>query len=78
MLLSDHTTHYSCYRAGTAKAFKPEIQLARPHSGQMLSAQHVRQYLHSEKYPSEITESHANCGKVQDAYSLRCTPQVRH
>jgi histidine ammonia-lyase len=61
---------------GTATAFKPEIQLARPHPGQILSAQNVRQYLHSEKYPSEIAESHSNCGKVQDAYSLRCTPQV--
>jgi len=36
----------------------------------------MRQYLHSERYPSEINESHKNCGKVQDAYSLRCTPQV--
>lgn len=64
--------------SGTATAFKPEIQLARPHPGQILSAQNVRQYLHSEKYPSEIAESHSNCGKVQDAYSLRCTPQVGH
>jgi histidine ammonia-lyase len=44
--------------------------------GQLISSRHMRQYLHSERYPSEINESHKTCGKVQDAYSLRCTPQV--
>jgi histidine ammonia-lyase len=61
---------------GSCRAFREEIHLARPHAGQLISSRHMRQYLHSERYPSEINESHKNCGKVQDAYSLRCTPQV--
>lgn len=61
---------------GTRTAFSPEIHSARPHRGQMLSAHVIRSLLHSAEYHSEITESHANCGKVQDAYSLRCAAQV--
>jgi histidine ammonia-lyase len=33
---------------------------------------------HSDRNPSEIAESHRNCGKVQDAYTLRCVPQVKN
>ena len=45
---------------------------ARPHPGQIASARHLRALLAG----SEIAESHRDCGKVQDAYSLRCMPQV--
>ena len=57
---------------GTVKAFSEKIQNVRPHRGQIASAKNLRQLLKD----SEIMQSHKNCGKVQDAYSLRCMPQV--
>src|SRR5579862_5866723 len=57
---------------GTDVAFDERIQKARPHSGQMLVAQNLRRLLEG----SVIRESHLECQKVQDAYSLRCMPQV--
>jgi histidine ammonia-lyase len=60
---------------GTADAFDPRISALRPHSGQMESARRVRQLL-LEGGKSPIARSHANCGKVQDPYSLRCISQV--
>jgi len=48
----------------------------RPHKGQILVARRLRSLLHSETYPSEIAQSHRFCDRVQDAYTLRCTPQV--
>lgn len=44
--------------------------------GQNLVAQRLRALLNSQLYSSEISQSHINCGKVQDAYSIRCIPQV--
>jgi histidine ammonia-lyase len=44
----------------------------RPHPGQALVAANLRRLLAD----SEIMESHRDCGKVQDPYSLRCMPQV--
>jgi len=61
---------------GTKKAFTPAIHEARPHPGQLKSAANILKCLHSQRFPSEINLSHANCKKVQDAYSLRCAPQV--
>ncbi|KAK0393380.1 hypothetical protein QR680_000183 [Steinernema hermaphroditum] len=61
---------------GTTRAYDADIHRVRPHKGQMLTAQRLRSLLHSETNPSEIAESHRNCGKVQDAYTLRCVPQV--
>jgi histidine ammonia-lyase len=61
---------------GTVKAYDPQIHNARPHKGQIRSAQHMRSLLHSATYPSTISLNHANCNRVQDAYSLRCAPQV--
>ncbi len=58
--------------AGTDAAFDPAVHRARPHPGQSASARR----LHSLLGDSAIRESHRNCGRVQDAYSLRCTPQV--
>jgi histidine ammonia-lyase len=58
---------------GTAAAFAEELVAARPHPGQLASARHLRELLDG----SEIGASHAASGhKVQDAYSLRCMPQV--
>ncbi|HVG28599.1 MAG TPA: histidine ammonia-lyase [Pyrinomonadaceae bacterium] len=58
---------------GTPAAFDERIHAARPHAGQQEAAAHLRELL-SE---SEIRESHRdNDPRVQDAYSLRCMPQV--
>jgi histidine ammonia-lyase len=57
---------------GTARAFDPRVVAARPHPGQIAVATFLRELL----VGSEIAESHKNCGKVQDPYSLRCMPQV--
>lgn len=57
---------------GSAAPFDARIHAARPHSGQREVAQNIRTLLAR----SEILPSHANCGKVQDPYSLRCVPQV--
>ncbi|CAB3399958.1 unnamed protein product [Caenorhabditis bovis] len=61
---------------GTTRAYDPDIHRIRPHPGQNLSALRLRSLLHSEANPSQIAESHRNCRKVQDAYTLRCVPQV--
>ena len=57
---------------GTSKAFDPKIQRIRPHKGQIETAKNLLKLLSG----SEIMKSHKDCGKVQDAYSLRCMPQV--
>ena len=57
---------------GSARPFDARLQAARPHPGQAVVAGNLRALLAE----SEIMESHAHCGKVQDAYSLRCMPQV--
>jgi histidine ammonia-lyase len=57
---------------GSRTPFAPEIQALRPHPGQLASAANLYALLDS----SEINESHRWCGRVQDAYSLRCSPQV--
>jgi histidine ammonia-lyase len=54
------------------RPFDPRIQRIRPHPGQSESAANVRRLMQG----SEILPSHAECGKVQDAYSIRCMPQV--
>jgi len=57
---------------GTDAAFDERIHRARPHSGQIKTAANLRKMLEG----SQIRESHRECGRVQDAYSLRCIPQV--
>src|SRR5947208_187276 len=58
---------------GTPVAFDPRLQNARPHPGQKDAAEHLLSLLQG----SEIRESHLkNDPRVQDAYSLRCMPQV--
>ncbi|HET7225194.1 MAG TPA: histidine ammonia-lyase [Candidatus Eisenbacteria bacterium] len=56
-------------------SFRPaavEVQALRPYPGAIEAARRLRAY--SED--SALVASHANCGRVQDAYSLRCVPQV--
>ncbi len=57
---------------GTKTPFDARLQSVRPHPGQAVVAANLRALLAE----SEIMESHRHCGKVQDAYSLRCMPQV--
>lgn len=57
---------------GTFRAFDPRIHAARPHPGQLACAENLLSLLDG----SEIMESHKDCNKVQDPYSLRCMPQV--
>src|SRR6185295_8566316 len=58
---------------GTPVAFDERIHAARPHPGQVAVAAHLRELLQD----SQIRESHVeNDPRVQDAYSLRCMPQV--
>jgi len=57
---------------GTDVAFDERIHKARPHSGQLRTAANLRKMLEG----SQLRESHRDCDRVQDAYSLRCMPQV--
>jgi histidine ammonia-lyase len=57
---------------GTPRAFDPRIHAVRPFAGQAESAARLSRLLEG----SEIRASHAACRRVQDAYSLRCAPQV--
>jgi histidine ammonia-lyase len=57
---------------GSAKPFKPEVHALRPHRGCRYVARRMQKLLEN----SEIMQSHAHCGRVQDPYSLRCIPQV--
>jgi histidine ammonia-lyase len=57
---------------GTDVAFDERIHSARPHSGQTKVAANLRRLIAG----SEIRQSHKDCNRVQDAYSLRCIPQV--
>jgi histidine ammonia-lyase len=54
------------------RPFDPRIQAIRPHPGQAACAANLLRLLAD----SEVMVSHADCEKVQDAYSLRCMPQV--
>ena len=57
---------------GSNKQFHKRIHRLRPHPGQIDSAANMRRITDG----SEIISSHKDCGRVQDAYSLRCVPQV--
>lgn len=57
---------------GTAKAFHPAISQLKPHPGQIAVGKNMMALLAN----SEILDSHHECTKVQDPYSLRCIPQV--
>jgi histidine ammonia-lyase len=58
---------------GTPEAFREEVSAVRPHPGQTASARALRRLLRD----SEIRESHRDGDpRIQDAYALRCMPQV--
>lgn len=57
---------------GSVKPFDARVQKVRPHPGQAVVAANVRAILRD----SDVLESHRHCKKVQDAYCLRCIPQV--
>ncbi len=57
---------------GTDVAFDERIHQARPHPGQLRTAANLRKMLDD----SQLRDSHRDCDRVQDAYSLRCMPQV--
>jgi histidine ammonia-lyase len=56
----------------TPVAFDPRIQIARGYAGQKQTAANLRRLMAD----SPIRNSHLKCGRVQDAYSIRCMPQV--
>ena len=57
---------------GSARPFDPRLHTIRPYKGSRLVANRLFNLLDH----SEILNSHANCDRVQDPYSLRCMPQV--
>jgi histidine ammonia-lyase len=59
---------------GTDRPFQPELHAIRPHPGQGVSAANIYRLLQD----SQIMDSHRNdlVHAVQDAYSMRCAPQV--
>jgi len=57
---------------GSFVPFDARLQAVRPHPGQAAAAANLRTILQE----SEVNPSHRDCGKIQDAYSLRCIPQV--
>ncbi|HVH52106.1 MAG TPA: aromatic amino acid lyase, partial [Gaiellaceae bacterium] len=72
-----HVSDLACAQSvealqGSRTSFLPQIHALRPLRGQIDSAAHILALLDG----SSIIESHRWCDKVQDAYSLRCAPQV--
>ena len=57
---------------GSYHPFEARLHDPRPHPGQRAAAANLLQLLQA----SGINQSHENCGRVQDAYSMRCAPQV--
>ncbi len=57
---------------GSVRSFDEELHTLRPYAGNIYVAERMRKLTKD----SEIVESHRNCTRVQDPYSLRCIPQV--
>ncbi|MEQ8470564.1 MAG: histidine ammonia-lyase [Marinoscillum sp.] len=57
---------------GSAAPFNPKLHELRPYDG----SRHVASRLRALLKDSQMVESHENCGRVQDPYSIRCMPQV--
>ena len=57
---------------GSHRPFDPRVTRLRPHRGARDAAANLRRLLRG----SQVVKSHAGCGRVQDPYSFRCTPQV--
>jgi histidine ammonia-lyase len=56
----------------TNAAFDPKIHKVRPHPGQSEAARNMERITRG----SEIISSHKDCSRIQDAYTLRCSPQI--
>ena len=57
---------------GSRTEFDPRIHQVRPHPGQGVAAGNMEKITRN----SEIISSHKDCSRIQDAYTLRCSPQV--
>ena len=57
---------------GSFAPARAEVQALRPYPGALEAARRLRAYAED----SALVASHADCGRVQDAYSMRCVPQV--
>jgi histidine ammonia-lyase len=57
---------------GSRTEFDAKIHMVRPHPGQAAAADNMERITRN----SEIITSHKDCSRVQDAYTLRCSPQV--
>ena len=57
---------------GSRTEFDPRIHQVRPHPGQTAAADNMARITRN----SEIISSHKDCSRIQDAYTLRCSPQV--
>lgn len=57
---------------GSNSEFDPRIHQVRPHPGQIATADNMLRLTRD----SEIINSHQGCARVQDAYTLRCSPQI--
>ncbi len=57
---------------GSNSEFDPRIHQIRPHPGQIATADNILKMIKG----SEIIDSHQGCARVQDAYTLRCAPQI--
>ncbi len=57
---------------GSRTEFDSRIHKVRPHPGQTTVADNMQRITHN----SEIITSHQDCSRIQDAYTLRCSPQV--
>jgi histidine ammonia-lyase len=57
---------------GSRMEFNPRIHAVRPHPGQAAAAANMERMTRT----SEIISSHRDCSRIQDAYTLRCSPQV--
>jgi histidine ammonia-lyase len=57
---------------GSRTEFNSRIHQVRPHPGQTAAADNMQRITHN----SEIITSHKDCSRIQDAYTLRCSPQV--
>jgi histidine ammonia-lyase len=57
---------------GSPQPFQADLINLRPHKGAIMTANRMRRLIKD----SEFIESHKDCGRVQDPYSLRCIPQV--
>ncbi len=57
---------------GSRSEFDPRIHQVRPHPGQIATSDNILKLIKA----SDLIDSHKGCTRVQDAYTLRCSPQI--